>query len=167
MTINQTVNVVPNSEYFLELFAILRSDADIEKRDGFEREVHWGIDPFGENRYENVVEWIPMQLTEQNRFGSTAKYPEDIPLVYERITGTVQTADSPQITLFLRVIKKFPDNVEINVNFDDVRLIGPANRSAPVVVSVPHPTPAVIAVTPPTGGSHRVRCKFTVVRGSY
>jgi hypothetical protein len=133
ITIQQTVNVVPNSEYYLRLYAILRTDADPELRNQNEIEMHWGIDPFGEGRYENVVTWVPMGLTEQNRLGSTAEYPDDLPLVYEKITSTVTISDSNRVTLFIRGLKKFPNNVEVNMNIDDVELIGP-DPAAPVVV---------------------------------
>jgi hypothetical protein len=134
MTIHQTVDVVPDTEYYLRLYAILRTDADPELRNQYEIEMHWGIDPYGEGRYDNVETWVPMNLTEQNRLGSTAEYPNDLPLVYEKITGTVTISDSTQITLFIRGLKKFPNNVEVNMNIDDVELIGPDPSAPPVVI---------------------------------
>ncbi len=126
IAIYQTVDVVPNAQYALELYAIMRTDADPALRNQSEFEMHWGIDPFGEGNYDNVQTWHLMPLTEQNRRGSTAPYPEDIPLVYERITGTVTTTNTNQITLFIRGLKKFPTNVEVNFDVDEVSLVGPA-----------------------------------------
>ncbi|RMF05890.1 MAG: hypothetical protein D6768_00285 [Chloroflexi bacterium] len=126
MAIHQTVDVVPNSEYALVLYAIMRSDANKESRNTDEVEMHWGIDPLGEGNYDNVTEWNLMPLTEQNRLGSVSgAFLDDEPLFYERITGTVRTADSSKITLFIRGLKKFPTQVELNMDIDDVMLVGP------------------------------------------
>ncbi|GAB4437610.1 MAG: hypothetical protein Kow0031_19440 [Anaerolineae bacterium] len=146
MAIYQTVDVVPNSQYFLEMYAILRSDADPELRNKDDRQMHWGIDPLGEGNYDNVTEWVLMDLNEQNRFGSTAPYPEDRLLEYQRVTGTITTTNSSRITLFIRGLKKFPDNVEINMNIDNVRLVGPNNVVA--AASKPAPTAVAVQVTP-------------------
>lgn len=111
MAIQQTVTVLPNSTYSLTMYTIMRSSADAYVRDRFEVEMHWGVDPLGEGNYENVTEWVPMYLDEQVRLGSTAPYPDDIPLVYERITGTIRSgADTRAITLFIRGMKKFSNN---------------------------------------------------------
>lgn len=126
MAIHQTVDVVPNSDYALVLYAIMRSDANKESRNTDEVEMHWGIDPLGEGNYDNVAEWNLMPLTEQNRLGSTSgTFLDDDPLFYERITGTVRTADSSRITLFIRGLKKFPTQAELNMDIDDVMLVGP------------------------------------------
>jgi hypothetical protein len=139
MAIHQTVDVAANAEYHLELFAIMRSDADLELRNQNELEMHWGIDPFGEGNYENVTKWIRMPLNEQNRLGSHAPFPEDIPLEYQQITGTVTTSDTNRITLFIRGLKKFPTNVEVNFDIDDVSLVGPPPGT---VISAIEPVPA-------------------------
>ena len=141
MAIHQTVEVVPDSEYELTLYAIMRSDADPEFRNNHEFEMHWGIDPWGEGNYDNVEEWVLMPLTEQNRLGSTAEYPEDIRLQYEMITGTVKTnAHSDQITLFIRGLKKFSNNVEVNFDVDNVSLVGPPPGVEVVAVEIVEPT---------------------------
>jgi hypothetical protein len=136
IAVYQTVDVAQDSEYHLSMQTILRSSAPPEARNSYEAEMHWGIDPSGTGDYENVETWIPMELTEQYRLGSNGEFPDDVPLFYELITGTVQTGDSSQITLFIRGLKKFPTNVEVNMDIDNVELIGPDPGTAQVV-SVP------------------------------
>ncbi len=127
IAIHQTVDVAANADYNLTMYAIMRTDAPEPNRNKFEYEMHWGIDPWGEGNYDNVEEWIHMPLTEQLRIGSNASYPEDIPLFYERITGTVRTGENTNgITLFIRGLKKFPTGTEVNFDIDDVSLVGPS-----------------------------------------
>jgi hypothetical protein len=131
IAIYQTVGVQPNSEYNLTLYAIMRSMAPAADRNNNEFEMHWGVDPSGEGNFDNVQEWHYMPLTEQFRLGSTGEFPEDVPLFYERITGTVATGDSNRISLFIRGWKKFPTGTEVNFDVDDVSLLGPS-AGAPV-----------------------------------
>lgn len=127
IAVYQTVDVAPNAEYDLTIYAIMRTDAPEPLRNKSEYEMHWGIDPWGEGNYDNVEQWNLMPLNEQNRIGSTAPYPEDIPLVYERITSTIRTGpNTNSLTLFIRGLKKFPNGTEVNFDVDDVSLIGPA-----------------------------------------
>lgn len=131
IAVYQTVEVAPNSKYELTIHAILRTNAPEPLRNKFEYEMNWGIDPFGEENYKNVDEWVYMHLTEQLRIGSNGEYPDDKPLFYERITGTVKTGDTDKITLFIRGLKKFPNGTEVNFDIDDVSLIGPAPGTSP------------------------------------
>ena len=137
IAIHQTVNVVPNVAYSLTINAILRSQTQAADRNKNEFEMHWGVDYAGEGNYENVEVWNRMLLTEQFRLGSTGEYPEDIPLFYETITGTIRTTNTNQITLFIRGLKKFPTGTEVNFDVDDVSLVVRLG-----------PSPLV----PPTGG---------------
>jgi hypothetical protein len=116
--------------------AILRSSAPPEARNIYEAEMHWGIDPSGAGDYDNVDTWEPMELTEQYRLGSNGEFPDDVPLFYELITGTVQTEESSEISLFIRGLKKFATNVEVNMDIDNVELIGP-DPGTPEIVPVP------------------------------
>jgi hypothetical protein len=135
IAIHQTVDVVPNSEYQLTIYAIMRTDAPAELRNKSEYEMHWGIDKLGEGNYDNVEEWVHMPLTEQLRIGSNGTFPEDIPLFYERISDTVRTGpDTNRITLFIRGLKKFPTGTEVNFDVDDVSLVGPAPGTTVIIV---------------------------------
>ena len=125
IAIHQTVEVTPHSTYDLSLQAMMRSDADEGYRDASEFEMSWGVDYSGEANFDNVGDWVAMPLTEQARLGSHNKFPDDKPLFYETITGTVRTTDSPRITLFIRGLKKFPNPTEILFDVDQVSLIGP------------------------------------------
>ena len=133
IAIHQTVNVVPNAAYSLTINAIMRSQAQAADRNKNEFEMHWGVDYAGEGNYENVEVWNRMLLTEQFRLGSTGEYPEDIPLFYETITGTIRTTNTNRITLFIRGLKKFPTGTEVNFDVDDVSLVGSAGAPQPLV----------------------------------
>lgn len=122
MAISQTTTVAPNTTYNLTLGAIMRSQAPAQDRNNNEFEMHWGVDFSGQGNYQNVQTWNLMDLTEQFRPGSTGEYPDDKPLFYETITGTVQTGNSERITLFIRGLKKFPTGTEVNFDVDDVSL---------------------------------------------
>lgn len=143
MAIYQTVNVRPNSVYDLEFFALMRSQVQPGDRNKGEFEMHWGIDYSGEGNYDNVEEWVFIPLEEQFRLGSTGEYPDDVPLFYQAVTGTVETEDSSHITLFIRGLKKFSTGAEVNFDVDEVSLVGPP--PGPVVIITPEtpvePTP--------------------------
>lgn len=133
IAIHQTVNVVPNTTYSLTINAIMRSQAPAIDRNNNEFEMHWGVDFSGQGDYNNVTTWNLMPLEEQFRLGSTGEYPEDIPLFYETVTGTIRTTDTNRITLFIRGLKKFSTGTEVNFDVDDVSLVGPAGAPQPLV----------------------------------
>lgn len=137
IAIHQTLNVQPNAEYRLTIHAQLRSEAPIEDRNQGDYEVSWGIDYRGNGNYFNVLEWHEMEVTEQLRIGPNANHiildQEDLPLFFERFSETVHTRDSRRITLFIRGLKIYPTGTEINLNIDDVSLIGPYFPPAPAV----------------------------------
>ncbi len=126
MAIFQTVEVLPDTDYDLQFWAILRTDALKEARNQHEVEMSWGIDPRGQGNYENVAEWHFMPLTEQARRGSFNEFLDDqARLKYQMITGTVRSpVDSRQITLFIRGLKKFGTHLEVNMDIDEVSLVG-------------------------------------------
>ncbi len=154
MAIYQTVDVAPSTTYALDLYAIMRTTADRELRNKSEFEMHWGVDPHGEGNYENVTDWQLMPLNEQNRLGSHAAFPEDIPLVYQHITGTLRTApDAHQITLFIRGLKKFPTNVEVNFDVDQVSLTKAVSGTAVIAVKPAVSVPSEETAKLPTSGA--------------
>jgi hypothetical protein len=156
IAIYQTVDVAPNSDYELTIHAILRTDAPEPLRNKFEYEMNWGVDPFGEGNYNNVEQWVYMDLTEQLRIGSNGEFPDDKPLFYERITNTIRTGDTNKITLFIRGLKKFPTGTEVNFDIDDVSLIGPDPNAQPAPEPAPTdetPAPAPADSIPQTGAA--------------
>ncbi|MBN1218280.1 MAG: hypothetical protein JXM69_05090 [Anaerolineae bacterium] len=169
IAIYQTVNVNPNSQYNLHIRAIMRSQAPAADRNKNEVEMHWGVDFSGEGDYDNVKEWHLMPLTEQYRLGSSGKYPEDIPLYYQVITGTVSTGDSSKVSLFIRGLKKFPTGTEVNFDLDDVSLVGPPSGGAPATATpLPEgePTPTPESGMPTSGATLRSNISVgTVVLG--
>jgi hypothetical protein len=142
IAVHQTVAVNPNSQYDLTIYAIMRSQAPPEDRNKSEFEMHWGVDYFGEGSYNNVKEWHLMPLKEQFRLGSTGEFPDDVPLAYEVITGTVFTTNTNKITLFIRGLKKFPTGTEVNFDLDDVSLVGPPPGAAQPTATATSETPA-------------------------
>jgi hypothetical protein len=139
IAIYQTVDVQANNQYNLMLYAIMRSQAPAADRNKNEFEMHWGVDYTGEGNYDNVQSWHFMPLEEQFRLGSTGEFPEDIPLYYKMITGTIHTANTNKVTLFIRGLKKFPTGTEVNFDVDNVSLIGPP-PNAPAPEATPTPT---------------------------
>ncbi|MCB0172989.1 MAG: hypothetical protein KDI02_10130 [Anaerolineae bacterium] len=140
IAIYQTVDVATNADYALTLYAIMRTDDRLEERNDYEYEMQWGVDPLGEGNIENVDQWVVMPLTEQLRIGSNGEYPDNEPLMYQVVTGTIRTgADNSRISLFIRGIKKFASNAEVNFNVDDVSLVGPAPGST--ISNIPQAAP--------------------------
>ncbi len=135
--IYQTAQVAPNATYDLRLYAIMRSQVQVDDRNKHEFEMSWGVDFSGAGNYDNVAEWHTMPLEEQFRLGSTGEYPADIPLFYELITGTVSTGDSSKITFFIRGLKKFSTGAEVNFDVDNISLMGPPPGT--IVVITPEP----------------------------
>ena len=144
IAVHQTVQVNPTSQYDLTIYAIMRSQAPLGDRNKSEFEMHWGIDYFGEGNYDNVKEWHFMPLKEQFRLGSAGEFPDDVPLTYEIITGTVFTTNTNKITLFIRGLKKFPTGTEVNFDLDDVTLVGPLpGAAAQPTATATSETPAI------------------------
>lgn len=140
IAIYQTVDVATNADYELTLYAIMRTDARLEDRNHFEYEMQWGVDPFGEGNIENVQQWVVMPLTEQLRIGSNGEYPDNEPLTFEVVTGTIRTgASNSRISLFIRGVKKFATTAEVDFNIDDVSLVGPAPGST--ISNIPQAAP--------------------------
>ncbi|HXV43991.1 MAG TPA: hypothetical protein VEC96_13070 [Anaerolineae bacterium] len=147
IAIYQTVNVAPNTNYSLTINAIMRSQVQPGDRNKDEFEMHWGVDFSGQGNYENVETWNRMILEEQFRLGSTGEFPDDVPLFYQTITGTIQTGASNSITLFIRGLKKFSTGAEVNFDVDDVSLVGIAAAPPPLVPTTGEANPA-IAIQP-------------------
>jgi hypothetical protein len=152
IAIHQTVDVAPNSVYDLELYAIMRSQAPASARNNNEFEMHWGVDYSGEADYDNVQEWNLMSLEEQFRLGSAGEFPDDVPLFYELVTGTIETGDSDRLTLYIRGLKKFSTGTEVNYDVDDVSLVGPP-PDAVVEPEEPEPVEDDEEVTMPESGA--------------
>jgi hypothetical protein len=145
MAIYQTVDVVPNLVYNLTIHALMRTDAPIELRNKGQYAMDWGIDYSGQGKYHLVQQWVPMTMTEQLRIGSnTVSSDEPKRLFFQLITGTIYTANSNKITLFIRGVKVEPTGTEVNFNVDDVSLIGPYP-----LPPTPTPTPLPTATFPP------------------
>ncbi len=137
IAIYQTVPVVPHTVYRLTIHAQMRSDAALSDRNKGDFGMDWGIDYSGRGDYYRVSQWVNMPLTEQYRRGPYGPADDSQHLFFETITGTVQTGNSRQITLFIRGVKKYPTGTEVNFNVDDVTLIGPYPAAEPAAVVEP------------------------------
>lgn len=154
IAIHQTVGVTRNADYELTLQAILRSDAGFEYRNNNEIEMSWGVDFSGQGNYDNVDKWVVMPLTEQFRLGSFGETPDDVPLFYQTVTGTIRTGDSNQITLFIRGMKKFATQTEALFDVDEVSLVGPSSTTVIITPESPAgPTTKAGENLPASGGT--------------
>ena len=137
MAVHQTVDVVPNSDYHLTMYVILRSESQPDFRNRNDFEMSWGVDLSGGANYDNVDDWNIMTLTEQFRLGSTGPDDDNDLLFYEMITGTIRSDDNARLTLFIRGLKRWPLNTEVLFNVDDVSLVGPKPGAAAPVADDP------------------------------
>jgi hypothetical protein len=127
----QTVNVVSGAEYLLTLHGMVRSDSGSPDLSNYGFEMEYGIDYSGGSDWKSSsIEWITLPWEEQLRTDPTR---------IDSYTATVK-ATGPQLTLFVRALKKWADAVEGNYDVDGVSLVGPQPGGAP-----PTATPAATA----------------------
>lgn len=148
IAIYQTVNVTPNANYDLTIHALMRTDAPRVLRNKGEYAMDWGVDYSGEGKYYKVDQWVTMPISEQLRLGSAGPPDDNHHLFFQRITGTIFTANSSKITLFIRGVKVEPSGTEVNFNVDDVSLVGPY----PII----QPTPTATTTESATGTTQTV-----------
>lgn len=146
IAIHQTVDVVPNANYNLTIHALMRSEAPPELRNQGEYAMQWGIDYQGRGKHYNVQTWYTMPLTEQLRIGSNGPPADAQHLFYQRVTHTIFTTDTKKLTLFIRGVKIVPTGTELDLNVDDVSLVGP--YFPPPVVPAEQITPTATITTP-------------------
>jgi hypothetical protein len=155
IAIYQTVDVIPNMHYLLTIHALMRSDAPYPLRNQGEYAMEWTIDYQGRGKYHYVTDWVPMDLTEQLRIGSSGPSDDNNHLFYQHITSTIFTGNTNRLTLWIRGMKIEPTGTELNFNVDDVSLVGPyiiptatpTRPPSPTFTRRPTPTPTA-TITP-------------------
>ncbi len=175
MAIYQTVEVIPHMDYVLTLHALMRSDGHISERNEGFYAMHWGIDGQGRGKYYFVDNWVEMEVDEQQRLGSSGPQDDNTHLYFQRFVYTINTGNSNKLTLFIRGMKVEPTGTELNMNIDDVSLLGPyvpptptftpspTFTRYPTATATPTPTetppPPTSAALPVTGNDQKVEAK--------
>jgi hypothetical protein len=112
----QRTHVSPNSEYGLTLHGMVRSDSGSAEASDYGFEMQYGIDYMGGTDWQSPdIEWVTLPWEEQQRTDPTR---------IDDYSTTIQTK-GPNLTLFIRGVKKWPDAVEGNYDVDAVSLVGP------------------------------------------
>ncbi len=139
--IYQVVKVVPGQTYTLKLHGLIR--ADDADPDPWRYVVEWGYDLTGGTDWTQVTNW---EVVPWNRYD-----PRTNPGDYKSYTAQV-TAAGDTLTIFVRVRMKWGTWYrELNVNLDDISLVGPLPEATPHVAGItPTPTPMPTATPVPT-----------------
>jgi hypothetical protein len=122
--IYQTANVIPGEVYAFSMQGLVRTNTgDVEKTSyGYRLEV--GFDLSGGQDWEEVEDWIELQWDEQLRLQDSFRFD---------VYTTTLTAESEELTVFIRAWKKWADSGEGDYNVDDIQLVGPAPVTAPEI----------------------------------
>jgi hypothetical protein len=133
--IYQSVAVVPGETYELALCGMLRALEDDPDRSGYNYRVQYGVDYVGGTDWMVVDNWVELPWD--------SVHPRLSPGSMESFSTSI-TATSTQLTLFVRVWKKWGTvSRELDVNLDAISLRGamPSGSGAPEVsLAVPaHP----------------------------
>lgn len=136
--IYQTVHVVPGAEYELTIRGLIRSDEGSNDESGYGYLMQYGIDFSGSDRWEAVGDWITLPFPEYPREDPTGinEYPFATYKARFRPPG-------PQLTIFIRGVKKWPDFQEGNFDVDAVSLQGTGTRQTVVRTIIPTPSAPV------------------------
>jgi hypothetical protein len=115
--IYQTANVIPGEVYAFSMQGLVRTNTgDVEKTSyGYRLEV--GFDLSGGQDWEDVEDWIELQWDEQLRIQDSFRFD---------VYTTTLTAESEEMTVFIRAWKKWADSGEGDYDVDDIQLVGPA-----------------------------------------
>ena len=118
--IYQRAHVFPNSKYGLTMYGLVRSDSGSAGASDYGFEMQYGIDYMGGTDWQSPdIEWITLPWEEQERTDPTR---------IDEYTTEIQTK-GPNLTLFIRGVKKWADAVEGNYDVDAVSLVGPLPAS--------------------------------------
>lgn len=137
--IYQVVDVVPGQTYTLKLHGLIR--ADDADPDPWRYVVEWGYDLSGGTDWTQVTHW---ETVPWNRYD-----PRLNPGNYQSYAAQVTAAGS-KLTIFVRVRMKWGTWYrEVDVNLDDISLVGPLpDPPARVAGITPTPTPVPATPTP-------------------
>ena len=115
--IYQTADVIPGEDYAFSMQGLVRTNTgDVEKTSyGYRLEV--GFDLSGGQDWEDVEEWIELPWDEQLRIQDSFRFD---------VYSDTLTAESEELTVFIRAWKKWADSGEGDYDVDDIQLVGPA-----------------------------------------
>jgi hypothetical protein len=120
--IYQTANVIPGQVYTFSMRGLVRTNTgDVEKTSyGYRLEV--GFDLSGAQDWKGVEDWVELLWDEQLRVQDSFRFD---------VYSTTLTAESDQLTVFVRAWKKWADSGEGDYDVDDIQLVGPAPLTTP------------------------------------
>ncbi|GAB4543691.1 MAG: hypothetical protein Kow0063_37070 [Anaerolineae bacterium] len=120
--IYQTANVIPGQVYTFSMQGLVRTNTgDVEKTSyGYRLQV--GFDLSGGQDWEAVEDWVELPWDEQLRVQDSFRFD---------VYSTTLTAESDQLTVFIRAWKKWADSGEGDYDVDDIQLVGPAPVTTP------------------------------------
>jgi len=122
--IYQTANVIPGEVYTFSMQGLVRTNTgDVEKTSyGYRLQV--GFDLSGGQDWEDVEDWTELLWDEQLRVQESFRF--------DAYTTTL-TAESQELTVFIRAWKKWADSGEGDYNVDDIQLVGLAPITSPEI----------------------------------
>lgn len=118
----QTVSVVPGEQYKLSVTGMIRSEEGSAARSDYGYRLQYAVDPTGGTSWELIEEdaWREFPWDEQ-----ALDAPSGQEYDFDTFETTV-TAESDQLTLFIRGWKKWINDGTGIFNIDDVSFVGPA-----------------------------------------
>jgi hypothetical protein len=120
--IYQTAETISDEVYTFSLQGLVRTNiGDVEKTSyGYRLQV--GFDLNGGQNWEEVEDWVELPWDEQLRIQDSFRF--------DAYTTTL-TAETDQLTVFVRAWKKWADSGEGDYNVDDIQLVGLACVTPP------------------------------------
>jgi hypothetical protein len=127
--IYQTADVIPGQVYTFSMKGLVRTNTgDVEKTSyGYRLQV--SFDLTGGQNWKSIIEedWVELPWDEQLRVQDSFRFDE---------YTTTLTAESEELTVFIRAWKKWADSGEGDYDVDDIQLVGPA-RVTPAAPAIP------------------------------
>jgi hypothetical protein len=124
--IYQTADVVPDEDYTFSMTGLVRTNTGNVNETGYGYRLEVGFDLDGGQDWEDVEDWIELPWDEQLRVQDSFRFD---------VYTTTLTAESDQLTVFIRAWKKWADSGEGDYDVDDIQLVGSAadTDSAPLL----------------------------------
>jgi len=120
--IYQTARVIPGNVYTFTMRGLVRTNTGNIQETSFGYRMQVGFDLKGGQDWQAVQNWVELPWDEQLRLQDSFRF--------DTYTTTL-TANSEQLTVFIRAWKKWSDAGEGDYDVDDVSLVGPALVTPP------------------------------------
>jgi len=128
MGIYQTADVEAGGVYTFSMQGLVRTNTGNVEETSYGYRLQVGFDLEGGQDWEAVEEWTELMWDEQLRLQDEFRFDE--------YTTTV-TAESDQLTVFIRAWKKWADAGEGDYNIDDVQLVAAGMEEMPLEPLLP------------------------------